>query len=153
MERQEYRKERVAAVALLRRRAGLAEFSSERVREDCEVAHLARRIAVRTHCDHRPPDDPRPPGVQPWAGQPHGVFVRTRDGRELERWSSIVRVLDPDGMDWEAVIAKFQECAGFSRICPPEAAERVIAAVTGLAEAPNLWELTKACVLKPENRL
>jgi hypothetical protein len=75
------------------------------------------------------------------------VFVKTRDGRELERWSSIVRVLDPCSMDWDAVVGKFRECAGFSRICPPPAAERAIGVVADLANAASLKGLVEACSL------
>ena len=139
-----------AAVALLRRRAGPAEFTSEQVRADRQVAELAERITILTHCDDRPPEAPRPPGVHRWAGQPHGVFVKTRDGRELQRWSSIVRVLDPAGLDWDAVATKFRESAEFSHICPPEAAERVISTVEELGEAESLVGLAHVCASMPK---
>jgi len=134
-----------AAVGLLRRRAGLAEFTSERIREDREVADLARRVEVLTHHGRPAPPDPRPPGVHAWAGKPHGVFVTLRDGTRLERWSSIVRVLDPDGMDWDAVVAKFRDCAGFSGVCPSAAEDAIIGAAASLREAHDLADLVRAC--------
>ena len=136
-----------AAVGLLRRKAGLAEFTSERIRDDSEVSELAERVTVLTHYDSPPPDDPRPPGVNLWAARPHGVLVTLRDGKRLARWSSIVRVLDPKAMDWDAVCAKFLECTEFSGICPQDRAQRVITAVNDLVDAPGPGELLESCIL------
>ncbi len=140
-----------AAVALVRRRAGLVEFTSERIREDVEVADLARRVDVRIHHDAPPPDAPCPSGINAWACKPHGVFVETQDGRRMERWRTPLSVLEPDAMDWEAVCDKFRECAAFSGLCPPQRAERITAAVAGLAEAPEVSPLVGTCVLVSEH--
>jgi hypothetical protein len=50
-------------------------------------------------------------------------------------------------MDWDGVVAKFRDCAAFSRICPPATAERIIAAVTQLADAASLTDLLDACTV------
>ncbi|MCF7855057.1 MAG: MmgE/PrpD family protein [Candidatus Pacebacteria bacterium] len=134
-----------AALALLRRRAGLAEFTSERVVEDTEVADFARRIKVLTHHDQPPPDTPCPRGINAWACKPHGVFVETRDGRKLERWRTPLSVLGPDAMDWDTVVDKFKECTTFSGICPPEQARQIIAAVESLGETSGVSGLLEAC--------
>lgn len=136
-----------AAVGLLRRRAGLAEFTSEQIRNDKAVADLAQRVEILTHHDAPPAPDPLPRGVQAWAGKPHGLFVTLRDGRRLERWCSPARVLNPDALDWDGVVAKFRECSDFSGICPPGDANRIIDAVAHLHEAADANALLAACRL------
>jgi 2-methylcitrate dehydratase PrpD len=135
-----------AAVGVLRRRAGLAEFTSERVREDGEVANLAERTTILTHRDDVPPVDPIPPGANAWAARPHGVFVTTHDGRTLQRWCSPYRVLAPDAMNWDSVVEKFKECVVFSGICQPERTQGVIEAVLELADASDLATLVASCM-------
>jgi hypothetical protein len=99
--------------------------------------------------DDPPPEDACPPGVNPWAGRPHVVIVKMRDGRESRRASSIVRVLDPDALDWDGVLAKFHACAEFSGICRPASADAIVAAVIDLRDAFDCSALCSACILTP----
>lgn len=136
-----------AAVALLRRRAGLDEFTDERVRSDHEVAELARRIVVLTHMDD--PPAPSPPRDEPpaYADRPHVLTVRTRSGRSLRRTCTIRRVLSPEVMDWDAVVGKFRGCTAFSGICDNVQTDAIIQAVCELEEADSLASLLRCCRL------
>jgi hypothetical protein len=54
--------------------------------------------------------------------------------------------------DWEAVIAKFRECAAFSGICPPEQAEQLVQAVRALERARDVRPLLKAAPVLQEEK-
>jgi len=63
----------------------------------------------------------------------------------LERWSGIVRVLDPEAMGWEAVVARFRDCAAFSGVCPSAAADAILGATASLRDANDLINFIGAC--------
>jgi 2-methylcitrate dehydratase PrpD len=136
------------AVGLLRGKAGLAEFTDQRVREDTEVAELARRVKILTEL----PDCPRVERIEddfpPHVDKPHVLIVKTRDGRELRKMYTIRYILSPDRMPLEAAVAKFRECARFSGICPDAKAEEIVAAVKGLDGLFRVGELAALCILR-----
>lgn len=118
------------ALALLRRRAGLAEFTDRQVRADTAVADLAARVRILEHLDDPPPARPLPPDWPAYTGRAQVLFVRTADGRRLERVSSSVEYNRPVAeISFAAVAGKFRECAAFSRLLSAPAAEAVVALV------------------------
>ena len=139
-----------AAVALLRGRAGLAEFRDEQVRDDTAVAALAAATGMLTEMEHPPPvrriDDDWPEHVD-W---PHVVSVRTRDGQVLQRHCTLRQVLDPQNTTWDQVVAKFRECVEFAEICPAERAEQIIALVESLDSLRRVCDLVCATIMPPE---
>jgi 2-methylcitrate dehydratase PrpD len=137
-----------AALGLLRRRAGLAEFRDAQVRSDTAVAELAARTRLLTHMD-RPPaaeriDDDWPAHVD----VPHVVTVRTRDGRILQRDCTLRHVLEPGNTNWDRVVAKFRQCAAFAGV-DAAGTDALIASVAGLDELENIAGFAAVTVLPP----
>ena len=133
------------AVALLRRRAGLAEFTDRQVREDAEVAELAKRIRIVANRDEpggyvRIEDD-----FPPHADKPHTVVVTTKDGRELSKAYTIREILSPRAMTMADTIAKFRGCAEFAGICPADRAETIISSVQELEKFDHASDFVAHC--------
>jgi len=137
------------AVALLRRRAGLAEFTDQQVRKDTEVAELARRIRIVANRDEpggyvRIEDD-----FPPHVDKPHTVVVTTRDGRELSKTYTIREILSPKAMTMADTIAKFRGCAEFSGICPADKAEAIISSIQQLEKLDHASDFVAHCECEP----
>ncbi|MBN2217529.1 MAG: MmgE/PrpD family protein [Pirellulales bacterium] len=137
-----------AALALLRNKAGLTEFTNAQIRRDRDVARLAKQVKFLDTVDHPPPpgvirDDDFPDHVD----KPHLLIVRTRDGRELRATHTNRDVLDPDSTPWSFVVEKFHRCAEFSGICPRDQAEKIIECVADAERFATVSEFYEACGL------
>lgn len=136
------------AVALLRGKAGLAEFTSQRVREDTEVAELARRVKILTELDDCPRVERIEDDFPPHVDKPHVLIVKTRDGRELRKMHTIRYILSPDRMPMSETVAKFHECAEFSGICPEDRARQIVAAIQSLDQSESVSDLVSLTTLR-----
>jgi 2-methylcitrate dehydratase PrpD len=136
------------AVALLRGKAGLAEFTNERVRADAEVAELARQVKILAEIDDPPPtvriEDDFPEHVD----KPHVLLVKTRDGRELRKTYTIRYILSPERMPMEKTVAKFRECVRFSGVCLDDKAEKIVSAVRAFEQFRSVSEFAALCTMK-----
>jgi len=135
------------AVGLLRGKAGLAEFTNQRIREDTEVAELAEQVKILTEIDDCPQVERIEDDFPPHVDKPHVLIVKTSDGRELRKMHTIRYILSPERMPMAETVAKFHECVQFSGICPEDKAERIIAAVEDLENLQNLSDLTSLCTM------
>jgi 2-methylcitrate dehydratase PrpD len=136
------------AVGLLRGKAGLTEFASQRIREDTEVAELAQQVKILTDISDPPPavriEDDFPEHVD----KPHVLIVKTRDGRELRKTYTIRQILSPQRMSLADTVAKFYECARFSGICSDDEAEKICSAVRNLEHFPRVSAFVSLCQMK-----
>ena len=135
------------AVALLRRCAGLSEFTDACVRKDTQVAALARRARFLTHLDDppetKPIDDDWPDHVD-W---PHVVLVKTATGQTLQQHCTLRQVLEPSDTTFDDVIAKFRECTAFSGICSARKADGIISSVENLDTSESVSSLIETTLL------
>ncbi|MBN2577708.1 MAG: MmgE/PrpD family protein [Pirellulales bacterium] len=137
-----------AALALLRREIGLAQFTNEQILRDTEVLRLAEEVEILDAVQNPPPpgnilNDDYPPHID----KPHLLIVWTRDGRELRRVHTNRDVLDPKFTPWDVVLDKFRKCAEFSGICPPAQAEKIVEAVENVERSAGVADFYKACGL------
>lgn len=121
------------AAIVLRRKAGLAEFSDEFVRSDA-CQDMQRKVEAVL--------SPRIEAM----GMDKVVFeitVETEDGRLFTRRSEEhYRGGPKNPLTWEALCEKFEDCA--ANVLPAEARQRFIAAARLLDEAPSLDALVDA---------
>ena len=118
------------ALGLLRRRAGLSEYDPQRIVSDADVSDLAGRIQIH--------EIPGTEGIRTENLEVR-VTVITRSGRALSHTGSWGQP-----MGRERVIAKFHECAAFSRICSATQADVIIALADHLEDLPRVAELVGA---------
>ncbi len=124
------------AILLLRRRAGLLDYTDETVGSP-EVRAMMGRVEFHV--------DP----VADAAGfdkMTTLIEVRLADGREIRGQADFGRGSPADPMDWEDVVAKFDECAGYGGL---GAAERraVVGMVADLAGLDDVRRLTSVLAL------
>jgi 2-methylcitrate dehydratase PrpD len=122
------------ATGVLRRRAGLAEFTDEAVRDPAVQAFLPKVTVVV---------DPRLEAM----GYRHvrtRVTVVTRDGRVLEGERESARGYPGNPMSEEELAAKFRDCA--LTVLAPDEAEEAYRRLGGLAEAATVREVLATLV-------
>ena len=128
----------VAACALLRGRVGPEDFSPDAMRDPDTLA-LARRVDVVV--DGNP---------DPNALVPVTVEIALRDGRSETGHIEVMYGHPARPMNRGAQLDKFRRnCAAAARPVPPEAVERLIAAVARLESLPDVSALVDDLV--PEN--
>lgn len=137
------------ALAILRRKVGLAQFTNEQIRNDTEVAELASNVKVLDSVENPPPpgviqDDDFPDHID----KPHLLIVRTRDGRELRQVHTNRECLDPKYTPIEVVRDKFRQCAEFSGICSAPRAERIMECVDHFSTWDTVGDFYQACGLE-----
>ena len=111
------------AIAMLERRAGLAQFTDEKVREP-RIRDLMSRITLVVD----PEVNER---LRPEVGDDEQVVrVRLKDGRELEKWASLRDIPDDTLMD------KYRECT--APLMSQEAIDRSIDEVMNLERVEDL---------------
>jgi 2-methylcitrate dehydratase PrpD len=108
-----------AALGLVRRRAGLREYSPESVLSDRQVSDLASRVQIREipNTEHLRTDQVEVT-----------ISIVTRDGRKLSRESDHWR----KRLSRAEVLDKFSECAEYSGIWTPEQARSIVEVVSSL---------------------
>ena len=116
------------ALGLVRRRAGLREYSSESVLADKQVSDLASRVQIREipNTEHLRTD------------QVEVILsVDTRDGRRLTRESDHWR----KHLSQAEVLEKFNECVEFSGIWTPEQAKSIVEVINLLEKVEDVSAL------------
>jgi len=134
------------AYGILRGRLELAAYTDEAIREDAEVADLAKRVEYCNLADDAPEPVPIPPDFNAWASRSQGVIVHLKDGRTLRRHVPIVNAFEPTRDDLDSVIAKLRDCARYSGVCDGKRAEELICEVRNLADARSLNHLINLMV-------
>jgi 2-methylcitrate dehydratase PrpD len=117
------------AVALIDRKAGLAQYTDERVRRP-DVQALAGRVSVSVPEDFKRHRGQWGEGVN-WGEM--RLAVALKDGRRLSISRSTARGWPEDPAGWDDIAVKFDECC--SGILPPEQAEACKAILRGLEDA------------------
>lgn len=117
-----------AALGLVRRRAGLKEYTTERVLADRQVSQLASQVQIREipNTRHLRTDQVTAQ-----------VTVVTHDGRRLVRsgdWSK--------PLTFDEVLDKFYECVEFSDLWTREQAESIVQVVSTLETVADVNALT-----------
>ena len=126
------------AHALLRGDARLGDYTDEAVRGDAEVVALAQAMTYVPVPDDVDPAPERPRNYAEYTVKPQGVVVTTRDGRRLMRTQYPAQTFAPGRETFDAVVAKFHDCAAFSGICDGENAEALIGEVRELDRRPDV---------------
>jgi 2-methylcitrate dehydratase PrpD len=113
------------ALGLVRRRAGLREYTAESVLGDKQVSDLASRIQLREipNTKHLRTDQVEAT-----------LTVVTRDGRTLTRQSDHWR----KHLRHDEVLDKFNECVEFSGVWTPEQGQAIVSAVDSLETMPDV---------------
>lgn len=140
------------AVGLLRGKAGLAEYTDERVREDVEVAELAEQVKILSEISDPPPMERIEDDFPDHVDKPHVLIVKTRDGRELRKTYTIRYILSPDRMSMADTVEKFYECSRFSGVCPDGKAEEIVSSVQSLEQVQHVSEFAARCALNALNK-
>ncbi len=138
------------AYALLRGRQRLEDWTDEAIRADEEVADLARAIEFVDVPDDVPEPLTPPADFSPYTTKWQGVIVHTTDGRRLMRAECPARVFAPAAVSEAEVVAKFRQCAQFSRLCDDDATDGLVACLAALTTDRPLretmrpwWSLTR----------
>lgn len=118
------------AVALLDERAGLRQFSEQRIREP-QVLELARRVVWT--------DDPESLYPRYFSGY---VKIQTRDGRTVEHRESYNRGCPENPLAYEDLVSKFRDNA--EPVLGAQKADAVVRLVEQLDTLPDLSALAKA---------
>jgi len=140
------------AVGLLRGKAGLAEFSDQRVREDIEVAKLAEQVKILTELSDPPPVERIEDDFPDHVDKPHVLIVKTKDGRELRKAYTIRYILSPQRMSLADTVEKFYECTRFSEICSDDKAGNIVSGVLELERFQQITDFTALFDLAARNR-
>jgi 2-methylcitrate dehydratase PrpD len=111
-----------AALGLVHRRAGLAQYATESIVSDETVLDIARRVRIHE--------------IEGTKGKrtdqvPVTVEVTTHDGRKLSSTSLGLKGSPDDPMTYDEVADKYRECADYAGVWTRERAEEVISAVEG----------------------
>jgi 2-methylcitrate dehydratase PrpD len=118
------------AILLLKRRAGLPEFTDEIVNQQ-EVQAMIRKVDFGVH------------PVAEAAGYDKMttiIEIQLKDGRTISGQADFGKGSPANPMSYDEVAGKFQECAAFSR-WPSDKAERIVELVRGLEDLPRVSEL------------
>jgi 2-methylcitrate dehydratase PrpD len=118
------------AVAVCDGRAGLAQFTDERVR-DVQVQALASRVTVS-----------HPGGLSEWdTGTPLPCVLRLhlKNGRVLEQAAGAARGDRENPMTFDDIAEKFRDCV--RDLLTPAKRERVLALIQNIEKLPDLSEL------------
>ena len=115
-----------AALGLVHGEAGEAEFG-ERTLRDPAIARLMTRVSAEADA-----------GLDVWAAH---MTVRLADGRELAEHVTAARGTPENPATREDVEDKFRRLAGV--VLPAERVDRLIAALRGLRQAPDVAEIAR----------
>ncbi len=122
------------ALGLVRRRAGLGEFTADSVLGDHEVADVASRVQIRVI--------PNTEGLRTDQVRVT-VTVVTRDGRKLARSTQLVKGDWKDPFSFDELVEKFRGCVEFSEVWPMEQASAIVEAVSTLETMPDVSVLAQ----------
>ena len=120
------------AILLLRRKAGLAEFTDAVVNRP-EVKAMIEKI------DYGVPPEPEPAGYEKMTTL---IDIELTDGRSISGRADFGKGSPANPMSDDELADKFRECAAWGRL-PKAQAEQVIELAFGLEKLKNVRELTK----------
>lgn len=127
------------AVALVERKAGLAEYTDERVQRE-DVQRLLQRVQVRV-----PPDFAHHRGQWGEGGVNWGearLTVALKDGRVLRVARSHARGWSEDPATWDDLAAKYADCA--AGVLSPRRIDETVAMIRELDALADVAELMAA---------
>jgi 2-methylcitrate dehydratase PrpD len=127
------------AIAILERRAGIAQFVDEKVRRPKVVALMKR---VRLYVD----DEMERLGYDQVRSK---IRIKLSDGRTIEGRADVARGHPQNPMSWQEVSEKFFDCAALA--LPRRQAESVVRLVERLPQERSLAPLLRA-LTPPERR-
>lgn len=127
------------AVALIDRRAGLAQVSDERVKQD-DVQTLMKRVQVSVPDDFQRHRGQWGEGGVNWGEMRLAVYLK--DGRVLRTARSHARGWSEDPATWDDLVAKYLDCA--QGVLPRSQLDETIAMVRELDRLPTVGELMAA---------
>jgi 2-methylcitrate dehydratase PrpD len=119
------------AILLLRRRAGLAEFTDEIVNLP-EVQAMIRKIDFGIHPEAEAAGYDKMTTI---------LEIKLKDGRTISGRADFGKGSPVNPMSYDEVADKFRECADFSH-WPHDKAEQVIQMVAKLESIPNVSAIT-----------
>jgi 2-methylcitrate dehydratase PrpD len=127
----------VVAAALVDRKVGLRQFTSERIR-DPDILALMRRVAIRDRNDIQE-DHGWCNGEDNWCAV--RISVRLRNGRIFEEHFSQAKGWPARPASWEDLCGKYEECA--DGILPRGQVKESIAMIGNLTELRSVRELMR----------
>ncbi len=123
------------AILLLRRRAGLTEFTDEIVNLP-EVQAMIRKVDFGVHPEAEAAGYDKMTTI---------LEIKLKDGRTISGQADFGKGSPANPMSYDEVADKFRECADFSR-WPRDKAERVIEMVAKLEDIPNVSAIASGLV-------
>jgi 2-methylcitrate dehydratase PrpD len=128
------------AVAVLERKAGIAQFKDGKVR-GAKVVDLMKRVSLYVD------DELEALGYDQVRSR---VRVTLRDGRTLERRADVARGHPLKPMSWDELAEKFHDCARL--VIPRDRAEQAVDLISKLEKLSALQPLLKALSGNPRNK-
>jgi 2-methylcitrate dehydratase PrpD len=119
------------AVLLLKRKAGLSEFTDEVVNRP-DVQSMIKKVEFGVHPEAEAAGYDKMTTI---------IEITLRDGRKISGRADFGKGSPANPMSYEEVADKFRECAAFSR-WPSDKAERVVEMVRSLENLADVRELT-----------
>lgn len=135
------------AHTLLRGKATLEDYRSERVAADKQVIALAQTVTYTDMPNDLPPELPIPQGYNKYNVQWQGLIVTTHDGRRLMRYYCPAVTFAPGNFNQDQIIEKFKQCADFSGICSDIQAQTIVNHILSLDQAADLSPLLASLCL------
>jgi 2-methylcitrate dehydratase PrpD len=120
------------AIAVLERKAGIAQFQDEKVR-DRKVIELMKRVTLVVD------DELEALGYDQVRSR---IRIKLRDGRMIEGRYDVARGHPEKPMSWTELGEKFYDCARL--VLPRQKADDIIAFVARLEQQPSLSPLLRA---------
>jgi len=123
-----------AALGLVHRRAGLAQYATESIVSDETVLDIARRVRIHE--------------IEGTKGKrtdlvPVTIEVTTRDGRKLSSTALELKGSPDDPMTYDEVADKYRECADYAGVWTHEGTEEVISAVEGFEGVEDVAQFVR----------
>lgn len=122
------------ALGLLKRKAGLREYTGDILVENARTVALAKEIEIKGNL----------PGNK---GNLHGVSVRTKDGRVLEKYYDHVELWLPHKTSFDDVVEKFMDCMDFAG-ASEEKAQEIISSVKRIDSLSNITDFASLCLCR-----
>jgi 2-methylcitrate dehydratase PrpD len=129
------------AIAILERRAGIAQFADKKVRER-KVVELMKRVTLYVD------EEMESLGYDQVRSK---IRIRLKNGKVIEGRADVARGHPQKPMSWAELSEKFRDCA--SLLLPLEKAEAVIQLVARLPDLPSLAPLLRALTAGKQERM
>jgi 2-methylcitrate dehydratase PrpD len=127
------------AVALLDGKAGLSQFTDERVR-DPYILDLMKKIHVYEHPETKD---------QPKRDQFSEITVHLKNGQAYSSRAKLIRDRPKDPLDYDGIVPKYKECAGM--VLPDASVELLLDMVKHMEDLDKISLMTNILRLKTTN--